>query len=310
MTLGLLLFQQMISMMLIALMGYTAVKTGIAKSRDSAVLSTLLLYLITPCLIISGLQMPFTMDKLAALLLASAGALIAHLLFIGICHVLKKHTNFSSIELASMIYSNGGNLIIALVTALLGEDHIFYCCPFILVQLIFYWTHGVTLIGGKGHANPRKIITNPNIIALIAGLVLFIFNISLPTILKSTVATVGGTIGPVCMIMLGMIMAEANLKEVFLSLRSWIVCLFRLILFPLLFILTIKITGMAYMIPSAKDILMILLLSVCGPVGATVTQMASLFHNHEEQAGAINIMSVILSIVTMPLIISFYQVFI
>ena len=109
------------------------------------------------------------------------------------------------------------------------------------------------------------------------------------------------------MLMIGMIMAQTDLKSVFLSKRNWMVCAGRLLVFPFLMIIVLWITRVTAVIPYAKEVLLILFLAIAAPVAATVTQMACLFHNQEEQAGAVNVMSVILSVFTMPIMVALYQ---
>lgn len=307
MELSILLLEQMLSMLLMILMGYGAVKAGIVESRQSAVISALTLYIIVPCVVVNSLQIEFTLEKLEGLLLAAGFAIMMHFLFIGLALLMGKKGRLGAIEQASMIYSNGGNIIIPLVSALLGESQVFYCCAFIMVQTFFFWTHTVALIGGPKQVSLKKIVTNPNVIAIALGLVLFFTNTRLPGILGTTVASMGSVVGPVCMLMIGMIMASADLKAVFLSGRNWLVCLGRLVLFPSVMLLVLWISRVTVYLSYAKDVLLILFLAICAPVAATVTQMASIFHNKEEQAGAINVMSVILSILTMPLMVALYQ---
>lgn len=302
-----LLFQQMLSMMLMILMGVILVKAHIVKKEDSRVIAAITLYIVNPCMLIKSLQIEFTKERFEGLMLAITVAVLAHLIYIVASYIFCKVTKFNPIERASMIYSNGGNLIVPLVTALLGDDLVFYCCAFIMVQTIFFWTHLVRMIGGKEQTSIKKIVTNPNVIAIVVGVVMFATHIKLPSILGTTVSNMGSIVGPVCMLMLGMIMADADLKSTFLSVRNWIVCAMRLVVFPFVIIILIRVSTVTEHLPYARDVLMIVLLAACAPVAVTVTQMADLFQNHEKQAGAINVMSVIISIFSMPLMLAVYQ---
>ena len=307
MELSILLLGQMLSMMLMILMGFAAVKTKLVKSSQSSVISALTLYIIVPCVVIDSFQIEFSAEKMKGLLLAAGFAVLMHVLFIIVVGLLGKKWNMSPIEKASVIYSNGGNIIIPLVSALLGQEQVFYCCAFIMVQTFFFWTHTVGLIGGRSQISVKKILGNPNVIAIAIVLILFFTNTKLPGVLGDTVSSMGGIVGPVCMLMIGMIMAAADLKTVFLSGRNWLVCAGRLLFCPALMILVLWISKVTVTIPFGKDVLLILFLAIAAPVAATVTPMARLFHNHEEQAGAVNVMSVILSILTMPVMVAFYQ---
>nr|WP_317361386.1 AEC family transporter [uncultured Blautia sp.] len=180
MELSILLFGQMVSMMLMILMGFAAVKAKLVTSSQSQVLSALTLYIIVPCVVINSFQIEFSKEKMNGLLLAAGFAILMHVLFILVVSVLGKRWKLTSIEKASMVYSNGGNLIIPLVSALLGQKQVFYCCAFIMVQLVFLWTHTVSLVGGREQMSWKKILKNPNMFAIAAGLILFFTNTRLP----------------------------------------------------------------------------------------------------------------------------------
>jgi len=307
MELSKLLFEQLISMMLIICMGIILVKTKIIKKEDGRILSAITLYVINPCMIISSLQIDYTKEKLDGILLAFFAAVAIHLVFIAVSHVLAKIFKLDAIERSSLIYSNGGNLIVPLVLALLGEEYIFYCCAYIMVQTIFFWIHLVRVIGGNDQASIKKIVTNPNMIAMAIGIFLFVTQIKLPTILANTASSMVSIVGPVCMLMLGIIMAGTDVKKTFLSYKNWLVCFGRLMFLPFLTVLLIKLTGVYNIIPNGKDVLMIFFLAVCAPVGVTVTQMSALFKKDEQKAGSINVMSVTFSMATMPIMLLLYQ---
>lgn len=58
-----LLFSQLSSLLLIAIIGYAAVKKGIMKASECTPISTLLIYVIIPSSIIKALQLPLSEEK-------------------------------------------------------------------------------------------------------------------------------------------------------------------------------------------------------------------------------------------------------
>ena len=54
MEISLLLMQQIAQLFLILIMGYAVVKVGLLKASDSRVLSVVMVYLVTPCVIINS----------------------------------------------------------------------------------------------------------------------------------------------------------------------------------------------------------------------------------------------------------------
>lgn len=66
-----------------------------------------------------------------------------------VCGILRKLLKMDEVETASLIYSNAGNLILPLVTSILGEEWVIYASGFLCVQTIIVWTHGQSLMQGQ-----------------------------------------------------------------------------------------------------------------------------------------------------------------
>ena len=117
MELSVLLLRKILSMALMMLMGFAVVKIGAVKKGQTGILSSLTLYIICPCMILSAFQLEWSSERAAGLLLAALAAVFLHVLYIALTAVLKKCAKLDRIEQASLIYSNGGNLIVPLVGA-------------------------------------------------------------------------------------------------------------------------------------------------------------------------------------------------
>ena len=109
------------------------------------------------------------------------------------------------------------------------------------------------------------------------------------------------------MLMIGMLMAEVDIKGVCRSWTSWLVVGGRLVLYPLLLTLCFALSGVTRMFPWAKGVLLVTTLAACAPIAVSVTQMADISGLDSKKASALNVLSVILCIVTMPAMIAVYQ---
>ena len=124
MELSLLLAEQIVSLFLFVAAGYASVKAGLFKSEDSKVISNMVVYICSPCMVIYSFQIELTKDKVQGLLLAAGAAVLVHILLIVWTTLLRRPLNLNSIERASLIYTNAGNLIIPLVAAVMGLEAI------------------------------------------------------------------------------------------------------------------------------------------------------------------------------------------
>ena len=211
MELSVLLAEQIVVIFLMMAIGYVIVKIRLFKTEDSSVLSNLVVYICFPCVIINSFQIELTARTTKGLLLAVAAAAAAHAFMLLAVWILEKPLRLNSIEKVSIIYTNAGYLVIPLVSAVLGEEWVFYTTAFLLVQNLLTWTHGVSVLKGESERNYRKILLNPNIIALAAGILLFAAQIRLPAVLSSCVESMSGLVTPASMLVIGMVIGDVDL---------------------------------------------------------------------------------------------------
>lgn len=308
MGLSLLLIQQICQLFIMIFFGFLLVRRKMLTTEDSKVLSMIVLYVASPCAILNSFMIDFTQDKLIGLVISFLGAIIVHIIFIPLANIIAKITGFTPIEKATIIYSNSGNLIIPLVGAILGKEWVLYTSGYMVVQTILLWTHAKNLVCNERIYDFKKIFLNINVLAIITGICLFIFQIHLPDIIVGTMDKVGGMIGPLAMIVIGMLIGEMNLKDIFEEKRTYLIAFMRLVVFPLIIVFIFKISGLTHLTADANQILLITTLAACAPPAAMITQFAQLYNKHPGYASIMNVMGVIFSIITMPLIIMIYQI--
>lgn len=310
MEISFLLFKQIAQFFIMIIMGYTLVKLKIVKSEDSKVLSMVCLYLIMPCVIINSFLIEFTPEKLKGLGLAVGVAIVIHFVAWVFIRILGKVLNFNPVEKASVMYSNAANMVIPVVMSVLGDEWVLYSSAFVSVQLVLLWTHCKSMLSNEKGFELKKIYTNINLIAIFIGILLFITKIHIPSVLQGTLKSVGGTVAPISMIITGMIMAGAELKKVFSNGRIYLILFFRMIFFPFIVFMIIYFTGITKVIDNGAMILLVTFIATITPTASSITQMAQVYGNNEQYAGAINIMTTIVSIVTMPIMVALYCSFI
>ena len=307
MNISILLMEQIIQLFLMIFMGYLIVKVGLVKDEDSKVLSKIILYLIIPCVIINAFQVDYTMDTVKGLLLALAASVMTQVLLLIIISIAGKLLHLNEVEIASVYYSNSGNLIVPIVTFILGQDWVLYGCVFMSVQLIFLWTHCKKIISRESSYDLKKIVLNINMISIFIGVVLFFARIHLPEIINNTLGSVGSMIGPASMIVTGMLFAGMNLKQIFADKRVYFVSFLRLIAVPLLALVMIKISHLAMFSADGNKIMLIVFLAIITPSASTITQMCQVYGNDSRYASAINVMTTLFSIITMPLMVMLFE---
>ena len=221
--------------------------------------------------------------------------------------VAGKLLHLNEVEASSVYYSNSGNLIVPIVTFILGQEWVLYGCVFMSVQLVFLWTHCKKIISREASYDWKKIILNINMISIFIGVVLFFTKIRLPEIIGNTLASVGTMIGPASMIVTGMLFAGMNLKQIFANKRVYFITFLRLIAVPLIALVLIKLSNLASFSADGNKIMLIVFLAIITPSASTVTQMCQVYGNDSKYASAINVMTTLLSIITMPVMVMLFQ---
>lgn len=302
MELSLSLIRSIAVMFLMILTGMVLYKTKAVGNEAVGVLNRVHLYVSAPAAILNSFMIELSRQTLMGLLLAMGAAVVCHALFILLTELLKKPLSLTTMERGSIIYSNAGNLVIPLVQMTLGPEMVLYASGYLLVTTFLVWTHGKALVSGEKTKSLKKIFTSVNVLAIFVGLILFLLRVRLPAVLSSTVDALAATLAPTAMLTVGIVLAQVRLRQVFLNPRALLTNLLRLIVCPLIALAVIVLCGITRAQPWTAPILMITMLAASAPCGSAVCQFAMLYNNEREQASIVNLMSVILCIVTMPLI--------
>lgn len=307
MHISILLMEQIVELFIMILMGFIIVKAGIVKDEESKVLSKIVLYLIIPCVIIKAFQVDYTSKTVNGLLLALAASVALQIVLLGVISVMGRLFHLNEVEIASVYYSNSGNLIVPIVTFILGQEWVLYGCVFMSVQLIFLWTHCKKIISRESSYDWKKIVLNINMISIVVGVILFFTRIRLPLIINDTIGSVGNMIGPASMIVTGILFAGMDLKKIFANRRLYFVSLLRMVVVPLIALFLIKLSHLAGISQDAPKIMLIVFLAVITPSASTVTQMCQVYGNDSKYASAINVITTLSAIVTMPVMVLLFE---
>lgn len=288
-------------------MGYTVVKAGLMKSSESKSVSVIMVYLVIPCVILNAFQVEYTPDVQKGLLLACAAAVAVHILFLLLTAILKKPLHLDVIERATIIYSNAGILVIPLVQELLGQEYVIYSSAYIAIQLILIWTHCKNMLCEEDKLEWKKVLLNVNIISIIAGVVLFIFRIQLLSGAQDVLNMMNNMIGPLGMLLAGMVIAEVPLKTVFTRKRSYLSAALRLFIYPVFVLILMKVLQTLASIQDSKQILLTVYLASITPACATVTSMAQLYDKDAAYSSSLYVLTTLLSIATMPVMVGLFE---
>lgn len=306
MEISLILAEEITKLFLVMAMGWALVKTRILKTEDSRTLSAVLVYMLTPCVIISAFQIDHSPQVTRGLAFAFTAAAASHVIFLVLAAAFGRAMKLDTAEKLTIVYTNAGILVFPLVQAMLGAEYLIYSCGFVVVQLIMLWTHCRSVLTGQTGADLKKIFLNVNVISLIAGGAMFLLGVKLPRLIEETLASTGAMIGPIGMMLAGMVIADVPVRRVFAVKRNYRAAILRLAVVPMILLFAFKICGAAEMIPDGKNIMLVVYLAGVTPACATVTSMAQLYGDIADRTGILYVLTTLLSIITMPIVIGLY----
>ena len=303
---SLLLIKKIVELFIILVAGYVLVKAGAVKSHDAQPLSIIALYLLAPAPLLTAFEVDLTPELARTLVVVFVVALAANFGMYGLGWIFAKLTGADAVERASVTYSNAGNLILPIVTSVLGEQYVIYAMGYMVVQTFMFWTLMQKMFTGQAHVSARQVFTNVNIITMFIGFAFMLTGFRMPTVLDSAVRSLGSMLGPVSMLIVGMTLAGLDLSTLKQRKLACLVVLTKMVIFPLVLIPLFKLSGVTALIPDGEMVLMVPILAVMSCTATTVTQFAQLYGRDPEYASALNVLTTLACVVTMPLMVQLY----
>ena len=279
--------------------GFVCNKTKILTSSSLKEMTNLVLYIVTPCVIINSYQREFDKNMLRGLLITLAAALLSFAINILLTHLLVKDKDKRREKTLRFgaVFSNCGYMSLPLQEAMLGEIGVFYGATYIAVFQIMLWTYGVILMSGSIKSiSLKKIIINPGVLSTALGIVLYVFSISIPFTVLEPIKYLGSLNTPVPMVIVGYYLAQASLRLKGVS--AYVSLVLRLIASPLIMIAILLCFGIS------GDIAIACTIAASAPVAAATTMFSEKFDGDTTLSATFVSITTILSIITMPLVVA------
>lgn len=293
---------QILLMFLLMGIGLLTNKLGFMHGQTATDLTNILLYIVSPCLIVNAFEQDFSTSRLQSLGLVLLGILLTYGLMVLITSLAFRHVadpNLRRIMCFGAVYSNAGFMGVPLASALFGSTGVFFAVASLAAFNIFCWTHGIALFTPREKGEPinwQQILLNPNIIAIVVGLAIFISGFHLPSLLNHAVTDVSSINTPLSMIVIGNSLAAVKFNRASLNQRLWWPLICRNLLFPVIDIVILRAFGISG-IPLYTTVLM----AAC-PVAGNVVLFTLKAHGDTSPAVTVMSISTIFSVATIPVV--------
>lgn len=297
-------FSQVIVLFIFMFIGLFFGKTGMVSEKATRGITNLLTYVIIPCTLIRAFQFSFDPAEFREFLFCfviAAGIHIATFIAAHLLIVSKNREERRTLVLLSVI-SNCNFISFPLQLSILGEKGIFLGSAYSAVCVLFNWTFGMVYMTGRWDKSSLKnIVLNPSLIGFFIGFLLYLSSFKLPSVISSTVNYAADLAVPLPMILIGVMLTQADFKTIIRDKRIWQSIIFRLILFPL------TTLGVLVLLGIHGEILIATIIEAAPPSATIVVILASMLNRGEKLAAAGCSLSTVVSLLTMPFIISLAQ---
>lgn len=308
-----------IFLILLAAPGYIFAKLKMLPEKAAETISTIVLYCCQSVIVITSFQKR-TYDPavgLNMLYVALFTTVVHMIMFVILKFVFIKKSAEAKIKVVkyASVYSNCGFMGFPFLQSLFsGETQaevMIYGAVIVAVFNLLNWTFGVYIMtGDKKQVSLRKIVLNPVIISLVIGFILFVAlprpivdlaenGSTLDSILTKFMQSMNylaDMVTPCSMIVIGIRLANVSFKQLFLDKWAYVAAFFKLIIMPIIAILTVAF------LPVDNSIKYTVFFLLAMPAATSTAMFAVKFGEDGDFASVCVLLSTALSVITIPLL--------
>ncbi len=297
------IFTQTFALFVMFVIGWAARAFGILDRPSTKRLSVFLMSICMPLLAVSAFEENVESGSVGLMGTVIVIAIIVHLVPTVLVFFLfrgKRPADAASLRFASVLPSCGVAAI-PLLKSVFPDLGVFYAACFMLFSVVYMWSVGAFMLSfgkGKSFLSCLAELLNPCVIGALVGLILFLLRVRLPGFILVPVSFVGYMAIPLAMIVLGSMLREVPLKNVFLNADVYISSFIKLLALPLLVLLGCMIFG----ISRWTAILCVLLAAL--PATTLTPALAERYGAGKATGIACAALSAVLSVFTLPIVMS------
>lgn len=291
----------MVILFTIVVLGYALCKLGYMGDKFDQKLSSIVIDITCPALILSSVMGAELPDRSLILPLLGISFLTYILLLVyGFWvprFVSKSHDNQGMIGFALM-FANVGFIGYPIVSAIFGPKAVFYAALLNIPNTFFIFTAGVMLVKGEHNMKSlsAKVLFSPAMIAAFVAALMVAFGVRTPDIIARPVTMVGNITIPAALMVIGSSMARLPLKEIIGSPKVYVASLLRLVVVPLSVYFLFRFCGVSDVINNINTVI------IAMPVASYGTMFCMKYGRNPSLMTEMTFITTLGSILTIPLI--------
>ena len=291
----------MVILFTIVVLGYALCKLGYMGDKFDQKLSSIVIDVTCPALILSSVMGAELPDRSLILPLLGIGFLTYILLLVfgfWVPRFVAKSRDEQGMIGFALMFANVGFIGYPIVSAIFGPKAVFYAALLNIPNTFFIFTAGVMLVKGEHNMKSlsAKVLFSPAMIAAFVAALMVAFGVRTPDIIARPVTMVGNITIPAALMVIGSSMARLPLKEIIGSPKVYVASLLRLVVVPLSVYFLFKFCGVSDVINNINTVI------IAMPVASYGTMFCLKYGRNPSLMTEMTFVTTLGSILTIPLI--------
>ena len=291
----------MVVLFIIVILGYVACKLGYMGDKFDKKLSSIVVDITCPLLVLSSVMGDELPDRTLILPLFGVGFLTYILLLVfgfWVPRLITKNHDDQGMIGFALMFANVGFIGYPIVSSIFGPHAVFYAALLNMPNTFFIFTAGVMLIKGEyslKQFNP-KVLVSPAMLGAFLAAIIVALGIHTPDIIARPVTMVGNITVPAALMIIGSSMAKLPIREIIGSPKVYITALLRLTIVPLSIYFLFKACGVSDLVNNINTVV------IAMPVASFGTMFCLKYGRNPSLITETTFITTLGSIITIPLI--------
>lgn len=291
----------MVILFTIVVLGYALCKLGYMGDKFDQKLSSIVIDVTCPALILSSVMGAELPDRSLILPLLGIGFLTYILLLVfgfWVPRFVAKSRDEQGMIGFALMFANVGFIGYPIVSAIFGPKAVFYAALLNIPNTFFIFTAGVMLVKGEHNMKSlsAKVLFSPAMIAAFVAALMVAFGVRTPDIIARPVTMVGNITIPAALMVIGSSMARLPLKEIIGSPKVYVASLLRLVVVPLSVYFLFRFCGVSDVINNINTVI------IAMPVASYGTMFCLKYGRNPSLITEMTFVTTLGAILTIPLI--------
>ena len=291
----------MVMLFTMVILGYTACKLGYMGDKFDKKLSSIVVDITCPLLVLSSVMGDEMPDRSLILPLVGVGFLTYIILLVfgfWVPRFISKNHDDQGMIGFSLMFANVGFIGYPIVASIFGPNAVFYAALLNVPNTFFIFTAGVMLVKGEysiRQFNP-KVLLSPALIGAFIAALLVAFGVHTPEMIARPITMVGNITVPAALMIIGSSMARLPLREIIGSGKVYATSFLRLVIVPLSVYFLFRLCGVNTLINNINTVV------IAMPVASFGTMFCMKYGRNPSLMTEATFITTLFSIITIPLI--------